>query len=450
MNQSTIYLKTLLQYNDRLIVACSGGPDSMALVSLLCELKEELNLYIALAHVNHKVRKEADIEEEYVKDYANQHNLAFFSLHLDPIKNNFEQTAREKRYQFFNELITKYHAKYLMTAHHGDDLTETILMRLNRGSTLRGYAGFDLITKKDNYYLVHPLIFTDKQEIISYLEKKHIKYFIDQTNLEDIHTRNRYRKTILPFLKKENLHSNQKFLEFSNRLKKADDFINNYANKIFHLAYNNNEFSLSYYYEEDSLIQEYLIELLFKSLYINDLYLITNKNSIELQKLINSKKPNTTLHLPNNHQITKNYDKLFVDKIILKSNVKESLKEINIYNNQKIELIASSLDTSNYVTRLSKEELNLPLYIRTRKPKDKVAIKNLNGHKKLKDIFIDCKIPIEDRANWLVVVDSKDNIIWLPGLKKTKFDKEITEKYDIILKYTKEGEKKIWIEKKKK
>ena len=116
--------------------------------------------------------------------------------------------------------------------------------------------------------------------------------------------------------------------------------------------------------------------------------------------------------------------------------------EIDIveFNNQIIKIVGSSSDTSNFTTRLNSSELSLPLYIRTRTAGDKMTIKNMTGTKKIKDIFIDSKVPILKRNSWLLVCDSDDNVIWLPGLKKSKFDKEINEKYDIILMFVKEGE----------
>ena len=121
-------------------------------------------------------------------------------------------------------------------------------------------------------------------------------------------------------------------------------------------------------------------------------------------------------------------------------NKKHKLRAVNNYNNQIIKMVGECSDTSNYVTRLDSSELNLPLYIRTRKDGDKMTIKNMTGSKKIKDIFIDSKVPMAKRNSWLLVCDNDDNIIWLPALKKSKFDKEINEKYDIILMFIKEGE----------
>ena len=98
-------------------------------------------------------------------------------------------------------------------------------------------------------------------------------------------------------------------------------------------------------------------------------------------------------------------------------------------------------EKSNFVIRLLSSEIKLPLYIRNRKKEDKIAAKNLNGHQKIKDIFINHKIPLEQRDTWPILVDANDEILWIPGLKKSKFDKEIYEKYDIIYKYVFSKEK---------
>ena len=171
MKKTIQFLKSLLHSNDSVVIACSGGPDSMCLLSLLLSIRAELNLNLIVAHVNHKVRQEAEEEAHFVKKYAQDHQCQFFYLELPPnSKENFESYARAKRYEFFREVVEKNHAQYLCTAHHGDDLIETILMRLTRGSNLKGYSGFPIITSNDGYKLIRPLIFYSKEEIKSYLD----------------------------------------------------------------------------------------------------------------------------------------------------------------------------------------------------------------------------------------------------------------------------------------
>lgn len=118
---------------------------------------------------------------------------------------NFENEARTVRYNFFEKIVREYNAKYLMTAHHGDDLIETILMRIVRGSTLKGYSGFSKCKLVEmGIQIIRPLISVTKDTLVKYCEENGVKYYIDKTNLDDcVHTRNRYRKCMLPFLKKK-------------------------------------------------------------------------------------------------------------------------------------------------------------------------------------------------------------------------------------------------------
>lgn len=128
-----------IRYRDTIVLGISGGPDSMALLTIMLKLKEELDLVLVVAHVNHNVRLESKIEEEYVKEYANKVGVIFEGLSVKSWgDDNFENEARTVRYNFFDKVVNEYNAKYLMTAHHGDDLIETILMRIVRGSTLKG------------------------------------------------------------------------------------------------------------------------------------------------------------------------------------------------------------------------------------------------------------------------------------------------------------------------
>ena len=226
MKTVLLYLESLLKKEDCIIVATSGGPDSMCLLHLLCELKDKLSLKLIIAHVNHKLRIESDEEALFVKEIAKKNNLIYEYMEIKEYNDdNLENDARIKRYQFFTNLVKKYQARILMTAHHGDDLIETILMRLVRGSTLKGYSGFKKELNYDNYMIVRPLITKTKQEIQNFMEENHLKYFVDQSNFNHKYTRNRYRMQILPFLKKENANVHYKFLKFSEELISANNYI---------------------------------------------------------------------------------------------------------------------------------------------------------------------------------------------------------------------------------
>ena len=165
--------------------------------------------------------------------------------------------------------------------------------------------------------------------------------------------------------------------------------------------------------------------------------LITDQHAQIFHNLIISERANAKIHLPNNVIIIKSYNNLTVVQKELNDNGYEIeiIDYANLPNGMNIEVVLESDSTNNFVCRLDKSELNFPLHIRTRKNGDKMQVKGMLGRKKINDIFIDSKIPLQERDLWPIVVDSNGTIVWLPGLKKSKFDKTKSEKYDIILKY---------------
>ena len=152
--------KTICLTNkDIIIVGVSAGPDSMALLYILNELRKKINFKLVVAHVNHNVRKESFEEEEFLSNYCKNNGIIFESMIIEKYgDDNFHNEARNIRYNFYRSLINKYNANYLMTGHHGDDLIETILMRIVRGSTLKGYSGFSKVVDKGNYKIIRPFI----------------------------------------------------------------------------------------------------------------------------------------------------------------------------------------------------------------------------------------------------------------------------------------------------
>ena len=188
----------------------------MCLLEILNSLKDKYKLKLICAHVNHGLRSESENEKNFVENYCVINNIIFEYMKIDKYTNNkfSESEGRKKRYNFFNELMTKYQAKYLMTAHHGDDLIETIMMRIVRGSNLKGYAGILQI----NNNIVRPLLYVSKKDILDYLREHNIEYVVDKSNDDEKYTRNRYRKQLLPFLKKEDINVHLKFLKYSQEL----------------------------------------------------------------------------------------------------------------------------------------------------------------------------------------------------------------------------------------
>ena len=433
-------LKTVkLKDGDTIVLGNSGGPDSMFLLNVLLKIRKKLNIKIICAHVNHNVRHESESEQEFLMNYCNEHDCVFETMKIEKYgDDNFHNQARKIRYNFFEDLVKKYDAKYLMTAHHGDDLIETILMRIVRGSTLKGYSGFEKIIDNGFYKVVRPLVFLTKDYIKDYDDKNNIPYVIDNSNFKGKYTRNRYRMTILPFLKEEDKNVHEKFIKFSENLEEYDNFINNEIKKSIDKVYKDNKINISKYKELDRLIQKKIITTILEEIYKEDLMIINDKHVKLIMDLIDSKKSNSKICLPHNVLVIKSYDELcFTNEVkeVIDYNI-ELIKYANLPNGHKLEVIDECESNNNDVCRLLSEEIKLPLYVRTRILGDKMCLKKIEGYRKVKDIFIDCKVPINERDIWPIVVDSEDKIIWIPGLKKSKYTKLKNEKYDIIIKYS--------------
>ena len=428
-----------IKYGDSIVVGVSGGPDSMALLHILIRLKKALDLQLIVAHVNHNTGRKGQFEEqEFVKNYCKKNSLIFETMIIEEYgDDNFHNEARSIRYNYFNSLVKKYHAKYVFTAHHADDLIETILMRIVRGSTLKGYSGFSKTVKMNNYYIIRPLINVTKDEIYKYLDKHKLKYMQDQSNTKDIYTRNRFRKYIVPEFKKEDKMVHEKFYKFSKTLLEYNDYIDKLVTKKYKKIVPDNILNIEEYLKEEHLIQTKIIYAMLEKNYQDDLMLLTDKHCELIHNLILSKKASGKIHLPNNIQAIKSYNNLQLIKLDIKDNIYEIQIEqyMNLPNGKNIEMIKNSKNDGNDICRLNSNDIKLPLYVRNRHDGDKMTVKGMLGRKKIADIFIDKKIPIKERDLWPIVCDSDDNIIWLPGLKKSKFCREKDEKCDIILKY---------------
>lgn len=427
-----------LAYGESVIVAVSGGPDSMGLLNILVELRNFLNLEIICAHVHHNVRNESDDEKVFVEKYCKKNKVTFEWTKINSYgDDNFHNEARSIRYKYFKKMIRKYNARYLFTAHHGDDLIETILMRLVRGSTLRGYGGFSKKITIDGYTIVRPLISVTKKEIEKYCREKKVPFMVDASNEKDVYTRNRFRKYIVSNLKKEDVNVHKKFLKFSEVLQESNEYIDKIVNQKLKNIYPQDVLNIEAFKQEASLIQHKIIYHMLEKMYQDDLMLITDQHVNLLQDLIVSEKPNALIHLPNKINAVKSYQTLTLIKqeVIVNDFHLEITDYVNLANGKNIEKIAQTNQDDNSICRLNSADLTMPLYARSKKEGDKMTVKGMLGSKKIADIFIENKIDFNDRKKWPIVIDATGLIVWLPGLKKSKLNKEKNEKYDIILKY---------------
>lgn len=425
--------------NDIIVVGCSTGPDSMALIDMLIKIREKYNLSLIVAHVNHNLREQSYEEAEYMRQYCEENNVFFETMTIESYgDDNFHNEAHNIRYNYFESLAHKYNANYVMTAHHGDDLIETVLMRIVRGSNLKGYSGFKEIVEKDTYKIVRPLIYFTKEELKKYDEENNVKYYIDDSNEKDKYTRNRYRKYVLPFLKEEDKNVHLKFLKFNSTLDEVSKYLEKEKEKVLSRTISDNKILVDKFIQEDVFMQKEVLYSLLSWYYNDDLILINDRHIDLILKILNSKKSNCFVNLPNDVVAEKSYNELELKRStdLISSYEIEFDNYVSLPNNHSIEKVDSIEGNSNSICRLSSEDIVLPLIVRTRKIGDKIRVKGMNQTKKVKDIFIDSKIPLKNRDSWPIVLDASGKIVWIPGVKKSIFDKNKDDNYDIILKYS--------------
>ncbi|MBR5662161.1 MAG: tRNA lysidine(34) synthetase TilS [Bacilli bacterium] len=435
MKEEQEKLSKLLK-NKTVIVSCSGGPDSMALLSVVNNIKDANNIKVIVAHVNHKVRKESDEEAVMVENYAKSNNDIFelYEIQKYHDKANFHEDARKIRYEFLKELKDKYKADYLLTAHHGDDLIETILMRITRGSNLKGYIGFKEESNWEGIKILRPLIRRTKKYLEEYDKENGIPYRIDKTNYSDDYTRNRYRNKVIPLLKEENENINLKYLKLSEELNRYYEYVKEESlNNLHSIVDKDNNIIVSKLNKLPDLQKETIISEIIIKYQLEDYLPITDNLFSDMLNTLNSKKTNNIINLPNDYIFGKEYDKLVFKKT---NGDKENIDYIldKDYSGKDFDIFyTDKFDKSNNTIALNTSEIKLPLKLRTKKDGDTIEVLNLKGKKKLSDIFINAKISKEKRNTYPILVDNDDTVLWIPSVKKSKFAKEKNEKYDIIL-----------------
>ena len=436
MKEEETKLIKLINKNSTVIVSCSGGPDSMALLSVVNNIKKDLNLKVIVAHVNHKVRKESDEEALMVEEYAKKNNDIFELYEIDNYheKVNFHEDARKIRYEFIRNIKDKYNANYIMTAHHGDDLIETILMRLTRGSNIKGYIGFKEVSNWEDILLIRPLINKTKKELEEYDKRNNIPYRIDKTNFSDDYTRNRYRNNIIPLIKEEDKNLHLKYLKFSEELSKYYEYVRNDACKsLNNIVDDENNIIVSKLINLPELQIETIISELIVSVQYMDYLPITDNLFCDMLNALKNKKTNTLINLPNGYIFGKEYDRLIFKKNKIQNDYLD-VEFIDKFENDNFCIhTTNKYDKSNNTIALSYNDISLPLKLRYKRNGDYMEVLNLHGKKKLSDIFTNSKISKERRNIYPLLTDSNNTILWIPGVKKSKFAKAKDEKYDIIL-----------------
>ncbi len=242
----TIQKYKLIHENDKIVIAVSGGPDSMCLLEILRKLKQEscqngtsplATFDFVVAHVNHMIREEAKEDEAFVKNYCMKFDIRFFGKGIDvqhianTNKMSIEEAGRYARYHFFDEVLQKIGGNKIAIAHNKNDKVETMIMNALRGCGVQGLKGIEPI--RDKY--IRPLIECDRKEIEAYCEEQQIVPRIDKTNFENVYTRNKIRNIMIPYIEKE---FNPNFIESMNRLSNIVSEQEEYIQKQVENVYN--------------------------------------------------------------------------------------------------------------------------------------------------------------------------------------------------------------------
>lgn len=445
--------------NKRVGIAVSGGPDSLSLLHFMQQLSKQECFQLVVIHVDHMFRGEESYEDaKFVERYCQKSGIPFHmqridvSAHMKETGKSSQIAARDCRYRFFEQVMQREALDYIALGHHGDDQIETMLMRMTRGSSGLARAGMPVIRPFSRGAIIRPFLCLSRNEIDSYVETHHLEPRIDPSNVKEIYSRNRFRKNILPFLKRENPQVHHHFQRLSEDLSEDEVFMQELAEAQLNSVTERKSASeillyIDRFTDVAKPLQRRVIQLILNYLYQERPSSLSATHIENVFSLITHPHPSGTLHFPNGLTVVRSYDCCFFSTS-KKTTVQPYLFQIQEPGNFVIPEVGEI--SMHYVDHplqeyqqmdyfLVKADIALPLTIRTRKNGDRMKLKGINGSKKLKDIFIDQKIPRQKRDLWPVVTDASGNIIWLPGLKKSDQAAEYSPDTSyIFLKYIKQ------------
>lgn len=401
------FYKNIKEHNmfsegDSVVAAVSGGADSVCLFSLLLSLRTQLNITINCAHINHNLRETAKRDEDFVRSMCEKNNVPFFLYSPDIAKiaketgQSEESAGREQRYKFFFEVAKKTHSRIILTAHNKDDCAETVLMHLMRGSGSHGLRGIPPM-REDG--VGRPLIDISRKEIEEYLRFHNISYIEDETNKEDKYKRNFVRLNILPLMREYNPSVTNAIIRASKAVADDDDFISELAEKAGGVTTDGERVIIT----AKSLIDNppsIAKRILMKALSLADIK--PSLNDIEAVLALSKAKTGKKHIFPCGKKAYKSYDKILIEAPTKNRDYSYNLEpEKEIYINEigkNILLTCHKPRGSHIIIRYCDGEYE----VRSRRNGDRFSPCNMTGTKKLKDYFIDEKIPQNER--WKIPV----------------------------------------------
>ena len=450
---STINKHNLISDGDKIVIGLSGGPDSVCLLHILNRLKEKLDIELYVAHLNHQIRGiEAQKDALYVSTICEEMGITYFLKSIDVPKYckdnglSIEEGARKLRYEMFNEIKQKTKSNKIAIGHNLNDQAETVLMRIMRGTGLQGLRGIEYARENG---IIRPLLDIERKDIEEYCELHNLNPRIDESNLENIYTRNKIRLELIPYMK-DNFNPNliESIVRMSNNLRSDSDYIEAHAEAEFKnickISSDSAEININNFKKLHNAIKVRVLRKGIKAI-LGDTNFIDQKHIDDVIELESESKINKMLTLPRGIFVyrRKNSIILTITEIIeeeiefsysIPSNGFVKIKEINTI----IETQTMTIDRykSGKVDKMSRgfdfNKIKGGIVVRNRQQGDKIKL--VGGSKKIKDLFIDLKIPREDRCKIPVIVD--DEGILQVGEYKSSENYKIDENTKEVLKVT--------------
>lgn len=436
--KKSIKEKNMINKGDSIVIAISGGPDSLVMTHLLLRIKDEYNLKLYGVHLDHLTRDGKSSEDaKFVESFLAKNNIKSYiftkdiSLMAKEMNISFEEAGRLERYKLFNKVKKETNSNKIALGQNLNDQGETLLFRLFRGTGLDGLTGIEYL-REDN--VIRPILDISRYEIEEYYKKNNLEVRIDHTNSEAIYSRNKIRLKILPYIKE---HFNSKIDETlwrtTNILREDKELIDKVVNDFFkeNIRVDNNIYTLKIDKINSQLpaLKNRVIRKLILDL-SNSLEGVTYAHIMEVIDLI-TKNSTGKYKVINGIKFKVNYDELLIYKENLSNNKMDKKVYIGeVRNKEELNIYFSK--TNVYV---DSDKINGKIYIRNRKPGDRFTPLGMKGSKKIKDFFIDQKINSELRDKIKLVCDDK-NIIWVVGYRLNDKYKITSETKRVIqLKY---------------
>jgi tRNA(Ile)-lysidine synthase len=440
--QETIRRMGLLKQGDTVLVGVSGGPDSMALLHALWRLSAEEDWRVFAVHVNHQLRGEAsEADQAYVEARCREWGIPCevhrvdVSARLREQGGNLQDVARRLRYAAFREAAEKVRADKLALAHQADDQVETVLMRFLRGTGVSGLAGIPFIRPWHGMALVRPLLSFFREEIEAYCREEALRPRRDESNESLAYTRNRLRHRLIPQLAEYNPRVKEAILKLSLLVAEEEgvwERLEAEAAEEVTVRRGSGEITLdiSALRRQPVALQRRLIKL-----HLN--YLVKGEaaevpmNAVDRVLSLTEGGTGNRLHLPGNLEAEREYGRLHLRRadadppdpegkaIPLAVPGVTTLPDMG--GRIQVRVAERSLAAEELPGRwavFDADRLEHPLYVRPRRPGDRMRLLGLAGSKKVKEIMIDAKVPRRMRQRWPMVVHGEE-IIWIPGLRRS-------------------------------